>query len=229
MTAWFGWIAVLFLSVGCATSEDRALTSKTMVDIKVHKTMVEGSELHYLEAGADSSHVVLFLHGARFSKDTWKELGSLEFFARRGYRAIAVDLPGYGASAKSRLEPVRFLAALFDELRLDPCVLVSPSMSGRYSLPFVATHASRLRGFVPVAPAGISHHASALRGSTVPTLIVWGSEDRVFPVQGAATLAGLFEHAKVEILDGARHPCYLDQPERFHQVLLDFLAGCFED
>ena len=58
--------------------------------------MFLGSRLHFLTAGDRSAPVVLLLHGARFSSQTWRELGTLELLARKGYRAMALDLPGYG-------------------------------------------------------------------------------------------------------------------------------------
>lgn len=36
----------------------------------------------------------LFLHGMKFSSETWWDLGTLSVAANKGYRAVAVDLPG---------------------------------------------------------------------------------------------------------------------------------------
>lgn len=38
---------------------------------------------------------VLFLHGQKFSSQTWDDLGTLKFLAAHDYRVVAVDLPGY--------------------------------------------------------------------------------------------------------------------------------------
>ena len=48
--------------------------------------------------------------------------------------------------------PGSFLAAVVDTLELGPPVVISPSLSGMYSLPFLVAPGSQLRGFVPVAP-----------------------------------------------------------------------------
>lgn len=39
-----------------------------------------------------------------------------------------------------------------DALALGPPVVISPSLSGMYSLPFLTAPGSQLRGYVPVAP-----------------------------------------------------------------------------
>lgn len=48
--------------------------------------------------------------------------------------------------------PSSFLAAVVDALDLGPPVVISPSLSGMYSLPFLTAPGSQVRGYVPVAP-----------------------------------------------------------------------------
>jgi len=172
---------------------------------------------------------VLFLHGARFSSKDWEENGTLAFVAASGWRAVAIDLPGFGSSESTDLDAVPFLEAVIDVLALGRTVLVAPSMSGAFALPFVATRPSAVAGFVPIAPAGVDRHLPALTGSEVPTLVIWGSADRVFPVAGAKTLAAAFVHGEVVVLEGASHPCYLDEPDDFHAALLTGMNGMTTD
>eukprot|EP00061_Rhincodon_typus_P013940 g40639.t1 len=47
-----------------------------------------------------------------------------------------------------------FLLAFLNAVGLQTPVIVSPSMSGHFSIPFLMFHAQRLKGFVPIAPTG---------------------------------------------------------------------------
>lgn len=72
--------------------------------------------------------------------------------------------PGYGDSpptgtVATQQGRVAFLERILEELGLERPVLVSPSMSGRFALPFLLLHGDRLGGFVPIAPVGTRDYA----------------------------------------------------------------------
>ena len=184
---------------------------------------VDGQAIHGRAAGPKTGAPVLLLHGAAFDSATWEKLGTLSVLGGAGFRAVAVDLPGFGGSKGARADPEHFLERLVPALRLDRPVVVSPSMSGRFSFPYVLAHPEAVAGFVPVAPAGAVEYARRLRGSPVPTLVVWGERDSVFPSSQARPLADAFVDARVLMLQGAKHPAYLEQPDLFHRELVEFV------
>lgn len=51
-----------------------------------------------------------------------------------------------------QLAPGSFLKAVSEALSLGPAVVISPSLSGMYSLPFLFQHNHLLKAYVPVAP-----------------------------------------------------------------------------
>jgi pimeloyl-ACP methyl ester carboxylesterase len=190
----------------------------------VHDEMeFRGSTLHLISGGPEQGRAVLLLHGASFHSGTWQELGTLDVLAEADLRVIALDLPGYGKSAPSELSSEDFLAELLPELGLDRPVIVSPSMSGRFSFPLLIDHPELVGGFVPVAPAGIAQFESRLPGMGMPALVVWGTADTVFPVDAAQPLAEALGGADLLLLEGAGHPAYLDQPDVFHARLIAFV------
>ncbi|XP_077899402.1 putative protein-lysine deacylase ABHD14B isoform X2 [Ictidomys tridecemlineatus] len=139
--------------------------------------------------------------------------------------------PGLGHSKEAaapapvgELVPGSFLKAVVDALELGPPVVISPSLSGMYSLPFLMAPGSQLRGYVPVAPICTDKISAADYANVkTPVLIVYGDQD---PMGHTS-----FEHLKqlpnhrVLVMEGAGHPCYLDKPEEWHAGLLDFLQG----
>ncbi|XP_048813323.1 protein ABHD14A isoform X2 [Lagopus muta] len=170
---------------------------------------------------ASSRPDVLLLHGQAFTSGTWQALGTLALLAAEGHRAVAIDLPGSVATQWGR---AAFLQRVVRQLGLQRPVLVSPSMSGRFALPFLLAHGEQLAGFVPIAPVGTREY-SAVQYQQVqtPTLILYGERDTGLGQQALQSLQHLPKH-RVVVLPGAGHACYMDKPEDFHQALLGFLG-----
>ena len=189
---------------------------------------VQQTKIHFLEAGQLTWPVLLFLHGASFSSQTWQELGTLTLLTGRGYRTVAVDLPGFGQSAQTpSVKAQTFVVEMMEAMNLDRPVIISPSMSGRYSLPAVTQAPDKLAGFVVVAPVGITQFEPQLKGMTLPTLAIWGSNDHIIPIEQADVLCRLMPNAHKIILANAGHACYMNATAEFHQHLLDFVGRCY--
>lgn len=59
----------------------------------------------------------------------------------------------------------------------------------------------------------------------VPTLVFWGNQDQVTPVQNAALVHAAIPHAKVMIIQDAGHLCHLEKPEAVSPSLISFLRA----
>jgi pimeloyl-ACP methyl ester carboxylesterase len=59
----------------------------------------------------------------------------------------------------------------------------------------------------------------------IPTLVVWGTRDRMIPTWHATTAHQAIPGSRVELFEGAGHYPQLDQPERFAEVLSDFMSA----
>jgi pimeloyl-ACP methyl ester carboxylesterase len=57
-----------------------------------------------------------------------------------------------------------------------------------------------------------------VRNLQVPTLLIWGEEDEITPVWDEVPTAAL-----LKIIPDAGHLCYIEQPERFNEIVKDFL------
>jgi pimeloyl-ACP methyl ester carboxylesterase len=103
---------------------------------------VEGYRLHCLAAGAGPP--VILLHGFVGSADDWRP--TLELLAGAGYRAIAIDALGFGASDKPVDAPyslelqTRLYAGLLARLGIVQAGFAAHSMGGKYALAMALLH-----------------------------------------------------------------------------------------
>ncbi|XP_069001388.1 putative protein-lysine deacylase ABHD14B [Embiotoca jacksoni] len=181
-------------------------------------------------ATGDAKMSVLLLHGIRFSSENWLNIGTLETLAKAGCCAVAIDLPELGRSKSAKapaavgeLAPAGFLKEVCEQLSLGPVVVISPSLSGMYSLPFLFQHQALIRAYIPVAPICTDKFtAEQYQSVKVPSLIVYGDQDAQLGEVSLRNLSNLANHSVV-VMRGAGHPCYLDDPDTWHTALIDFL------
>lgn len=59
----------------------------------------------------------------------------------------------------------------------------------------------------------------------LPVLLVWGAGDKQIPPEMGRAAASMLPGSRLEIVERAAHSLYLEQPDVFNRVLLDFLRG----
>jgi len=65
--------------------------------------------------------------------------------------------------------------------------------------------------------------AARLRELTLPTLLIWGKEDRIIPVSQGSRMAGAIRGSRLVVLDGVGHLPPEESPEASLAPLLEFL------
>lgn len=131
---------------------------------------VGGYRLHLLEAGRGP--LVLLLHGFAGSAEDWRPTG--EALARQGYRAVAVDLLGFGRSAKPADAPYSLelmaglLAGLLDALGAGRAGVVAHSMGGKYALALALLRPARVAALALVSPDGFAEASPLTRAGGWP-------------------------------------------------------------
>jgi len=129
-----------------------------------YRTELAGYATRALELEGDGPPLLL-LHGFADSADTWRR--TLDRLARRGRRALALDLPGFGEAGHLQRGPVlpqldAFAAAAAQRLTAEggaAPVVAGNSLGGCVALRLGERSDIELAGIVPVAPAGLDHPA----------------------------------------------------------------------
>lgn len=166
---------------------------------------------------------VLLLHGMKFSSKNWLDIKTFDILASNGYHVVALDLPGYGRSTyELHTGKSEFLFEFIKNVGLNNAVIISPSMSGRFSLPYLAA-GKPSKAFVAIAVAGTEDIDSDDFKKFPPTLIFRGSRDVGLGARSTETLRSYLSNYRYKEIRDAGHACYLDKPEVFHDSLLNYL------
>jgi abhydrolase domain-containing protein 14 len=215
-------------------------------------TVRGGSLRYWTTAGGTSgknptkkNYYVVFFHGFSFSLDDWKRIGTLDSVLNSGYAVVALDLPIGKASKSDKviyenvIEYVRQIRDFFVNLQIVPAVnqaasldqdkrkqifLVGPSMGGGFALAYAMAYPEEVAGLILISPSLRTLEEKLLEDIGVPAMLVWGENDNVFPLEEyGRDLRRKLHRSKLVIIKGAGHAAYLDKPEEFNELLLDFL------
>lgn len=121
----------------------------------------DNTVVHYLDAG--QGPVLVLVHGLGASSESWRD--SIRYLAR-GYRVVALDLPGYGKSDKPRSDysieyHVAALNDFIDALGAGKVALVGNSMGGWISAITALNHPEKVSHLILVDSAGLRRDSTA--------------------------------------------------------------------
>jgi len=122
------------------------------------------------------------------------------------------------------------LDRLFEALDIgdSPFAIVGPSMGGGFALAYALSRPKRVGALVLVSPSVYrisEQEKSELPDLDIPVLLVWGERDGVFPLaEYGKPLEEKLPRAKLIVVRQAGHGVYLDKPDEFNELLLDFLS-----
>jgi len=181
---------------------------------------------------------VILMHGIHPANNwqVWEH--NLQTIAEAGHRAYALDLIGYGESdhPPERPEHHRQAQAILDLMRheeLESATFGGVSWGGTIALTLALTAPGRTDRLILVDSAG-RFSQKDLESIQCPTLIVWGEDDAVIPVEAGRRLAQAIPNARLEIIPdvtkvpgappwAGHHPMRF-RPEAFNPILKAFLT-----
>ncbi|KAM3098525.1 alpha/beta fold hydrolase [Phormidesmis sp. 146-35] len=117
----------------------------------------------YLEVGAKTP--LLMLHGFLGDGRCWLPLMDQ---LQSQFRCVALDLMGFGDSAKPSIQynvakEVAFVHQVIEKLQLAPCYILGHSFGGWVAAAYALQYPDRVKGLVLAAPAGIRDDSFAGR------------------------------------------------------------------
>jgi pimeloyl-ACP methyl ester carboxylesterase len=137
-----------------------------------------------------------------------------------GRSTAAVWLAGHAL----RLRPVQRLPISFGLLTVEP---IEPGVMDSYTRPLRERPLVR-RDFAELCRRISSRYteeaAAGLPGFPRPALVVWGLDDRLFPLRHAHRIANLLPDARLEVLEECRSFVPEDQPAALARLLREFAA-----
>jgi pimeloyl-ACP methyl ester carboxylesterase len=168
-TGKFAMVDELGLCSGGSPSSTKSSQASTF-PVQSSDLLLEGHSFHVLEQGHGPA--VLFCHGFPDTAQTWRR--QMSAIAEAGYRAISLDMRGFGRSYApsdpkfySALHHAGDLVGVLDALAIDQAVLVGHDWGADHAQRAAVMRPDRFRGLVsisiPFAPRGARSHWDALR------------------------------------------------------------------
>ncbi len=154
----------LALATGCAPRYGTlsALEPQDLwAPLPIEHVTVNGVDVAYVDSGGTKPPMV-FIHGLSSYLSFWEY--QLPYFAKT-HRVIALDLPGYGASARpdAPYTPPWFadvVSSWMTEIGVERAVIVGHSMGGNIAVQLALSHPERVDRLVLSAPAGFERFSA---------------------------------------------------------------------
>lgn len=137
--------------------------------------------------------------------------------------------PARNVLVSSVLTNPLFTKSLFKLFVKDPSIITKEVLES-YRKPWVIEGTTDAVGdWLPYLIADkrmyLSNKLENYQALKVPTLIVWGEEDSVTPLEGGRKLAEIIPGAELKIMKNVNHMPQMEKPDEFNELLLTFLVG----
>ncbi len=137
-------------------------------------------------------------------------------------RLLKVPLLGYAIAFYTTLPALAGNLLRFAATKLD---WLTPEVARGYGAPLAVRGTVWAQVWQARSPKdGADPVPRNLERITARALLVWGSEDRVFPAADGRRLAQILPAAELRIIDGAGHLVYEEEPDQVVESMLAFLG-----
>ncbi|PTX44521.1 pimeloyl-ACP methyl ester carboxylesterase [Christiangramia gaetbulicola] len=174
----------LFSLVLTSLAAQEKISETVTYHLPVKTIKLNSETIAYADEGS-GEETLLFVHGLSSNLDSWKKnIAGLS----SDYRCIAIDLPGYGKSSRSKTdyslsEYAGILNEIVEKMDLKNVVLAGHSMGGQIAMHSVLKYPETYKKLVLIAPAGIetftAQEATIMKASYTPAMLVGASDEQV--------------------------------------------------
>ena len=192
-------------------------------------------QTYYDETGAGAE--IILIHGGWSDVTEWDPQQAA---LSEGYRLIRYDRRGCGRSEPKEVIQtpdlwVEDLRNLMDSLNIHDAIVGGTSFGGMLTIEYMLSYPERVKAAIIVSATaggyeGEAEYAvpfpdrlAALQDVRIPSLVVHGTGDDVFPVSDAEAIARAIPNSKLAILEGS-HSVNVDNPGEFNKTVLDWLG-----
>ena len=170
--------------------------------------------------GEERAHLVGLSMGGRIARNF-----ALRYPERVRSLTLANTSPGFDA-----LTPEEVLRFVDERRHRTPestaRLLGSRARPGAHEALLASFHALHSESYLKTLEASVAQDRDApLEKLAVLTLVITGDEDRVYPLELTQRMARRIPGARLVVLEACGHLSNLEQPERFNEVLLEFLTS----
>lgn len=187
--------------------------------MKNYKVAVDGRHYYYIHNGVQKAPSVVLLHGKNTTAKTWEDVGTMKALADAGHSAIALNMPGEDTD----LYPESWLLECMNQLKIKTPIMVTPSLSTEYIIPYIRETAERISAWVSVANMHLDKYYELYPDIKFPVMAIWGEMDKYAPVEYAKKLAEEVQNGQYKIIKGAMHSPFQTNPTEFNKVLVEFI------
>lgn len=116
-----------------------------------------------------TAKTVILLHGAKYSKETWIKTNTI-FALAQHFNVYAIDIPNKKVDDS-------VLKYIIEKLRVVKPAIVSPSLSGKYSIYLLTHYPDFVSAYIAVAPVIPQINLAPLESLDVKSLFIYGDKD----------------------------------------------------
>jgi pimeloyl-ACP methyl ester carboxylesterase len=165
---------------------------------------------------------VILLHGRNSHSGTWRRT-----FPElvQDYSVFAPSLPPDFAEQPAVLVERHALHVreMCDKLGISNASVVGSSIGGWVAMRLASFDGLVSRLILEDTAGANSKEAEELEHADVPTIIIWGENDDVIPIEEGRFLHSRIEGSEMQVIQGANHVPHWEEPETFNRLLVQFL------